>query len=107
MSEPAAATQGHWRNPVFLLVFVSGAGAWLAVLGWLTWRYFNPVNDWVGGQNFFAQEVLGTFFLLAWAVVLAFGLGGVGMFAERVAGIRPSTANGQTHGEHAQWERPN
>ena len=90
MSEPAAAPQRHWRNPVFLLVFVSGAGAWLAVLGWLTWRYFNPVNDWVGGQNFFAQEVLGTFFLLAWAGFLI----GVALTAGAFLGIVPGLSAG-------------
>ena len=104
---PADATQGHWRNPVFLLVFVPGAGAWLAVFGWLTWRYFNPVSDWVGGQNALVQEVLGIVLLLVWAVILGLGAGAVGMVAERVAGIPPATGPGQTHGEHAKWERPN
>ena len=106
MSEPAAALQRHWRNPVFLLVFVPGSGAWLAVVGWLTWRYINPISDWVGGQNFLVQEVVGTILWVVWAVVLGFGAGAVGMVAERVAGIPPATGPGQTHGEHAGWHRP-
>ena len=106
MSQPAVATQGHWRNPVFLLVFVPGAGAWLAVVGWLTWRYFTPINDWVGGQNMIVQEVVGTFLLLVWVIVLAFGVGAAGAVAGAVAGIPPTTGPGKTHGEHAKWERP-
>ena len=109
MPDPAGATDAavhsQWRNPVFLLVFVPGALAWLAVVGWFTWLYVNPVMGWVGGLNEIAQELVGLVILLAWALALAFGIGGVGMLAERIAGIRPGAA-GQTHGKHAGWRRP-
>src|SRR4051812_45812715 len=99
MSEPDAAPQRRWLNPVFLLVFVPGAAAWLVVVGWVTWLSFNPIMGWIDAQNFFVQEVGGTVVWVAWALVLAFGLGAVGMLAERVAGIQPAIVPGQTHGK--------
>jgi len=92
----------------FLLVFVPGAIAWLTVVGWLTWLYFNPVMDWVGAQNFFVQEVGGTVVWVAWALFLAFGVGAVGMLAERVSGIPPAdpTPPGKPTGKHAGWTPP-
>ena len=107
MSEPAPespAAPRRWRNPIFLLVFVPGAVAWLTVVGWLTWLYFNPVTDWVGRQNMVLQEILGTVLWVGWAVTLAFGLAGAGALAERAAGLPPVPAT-QTHGRGT-WHKP-
>ncbi len=100
--------RGRWWNPVFLVIFVPGALAWLAVVGWLTWRFFNPIADWLGGQHAAIQEVVGTLLFLAWAVGLVWGLAGASMLAERVARIPPdgAAATGQTAGKHAGWTPP-
>jgi hypothetical protein len=79
----------YWRTPRFLLVFVPGALAWLAVTGWLAWVAFHPVTDWIGGQNEFVQELCGPLAVVAWAAVLSVGLGGIAHFAEGAAGLRP------------------
>ncbi len=108
MSEPAtdsSPTKSRWRNPVFVLVFVLGAGVWLTVVGWLTWMYFNPVTDWIGRQHATLQEILGTALGLGWLVVFVWGLAGIATLAERAAGLPPISAN-QTHG-HGAWRKPN
>jgi hypothetical protein len=106
--DATAAKQNRWRNPVFLLVFASGAGAWLTAIGWLTWLYFNPLTDWVGGQNEAMQEILGTVLWVVWVLLVVFGTAATGILAERVAGIPPSgtTSTGQTTGKHAGWTPP-
>jgi hypothetical protein len=105
MSAPVPALN-RWRNPTFLLVFCSGALVWLAVVAWLTWRYFNPVADWIGQQHEVVQELLGPLGFLAWAVVVSFGLGGFGLLAERAAGIPSAAPTGQTHGRLSGWTPP-
>jgi hypothetical protein len=81
----------HWRNSLFLLVFAAGALAWLAVVGWVVWLVFHPVTDWIGRQNEFVQEILGTLVVCAFAVIVALGVGGASHVAEGVAGLRPGT----------------
>lgn len=80
--------QRHWRNRRFLLVFVPGALAWLVVLGWFVWVAFHPVTDWIGDQNEFVQEILGTLVVCVFAVILALGVGAAAHLAEGVAGLR-------------------
>jgi hypothetical protein len=105
--DTTTATRSRWRNPVFLGIFVPGGLAWLAVVGWLTWMYVNPVMAWLGGLNAILQEIVGTAVVLVWAVFFAFGLAAVGTLAERVAGLPPSGATpGQTAGKHAGWKPP-
>ena len=109
MSDPSPGTRATgppWGNPVFLLILALLACAWLAVVAWVTWRYFNPVTDWVGRQNEFLQELLGFVILLAWSLFLGLGIGGAAFLAERAVGRRPEAAPGQTHGRHAGWHRP-
>jgi hypothetical protein len=105
MSTPTAAPN-RWRNPTFLLIFCSGALLWLSVVAWLTWRYFNPVANWVGQQHEAVQELLSALGFLAWAVVLSLGLGGFGVLAERAAGIPSAAPTGQTHGTRSRWTPP-
>lgn len=108
MPEPTAtpAMPNRWRNPVFLGIFVPGAVVWLAVVAWATWRYFNPVGDWLGRQHPAVQEVLGTIFFLGWAVVLVWGLVAVSTAAERAAGLPPSGTTCHTEARHTGWKPP-
>lgn len=102
------AIQNRWRNPIFLGIFVPGAVAWLTVVGWVVWVYFNPVMDWVGRQHEMLQEIFG---LIIWggaAVIVVVGLAAVALLAERVAGLPPANATGpgQTAGKHSGWTPP-
>lgn len=78
----------HWRNPRFVLVFVPGALAWLAPMGWLAWVAFHPVTEWVGRRNEFVQELLGTVIVCIFAAVVALGVGAAAHLAEGAAGLR-------------------
>jgi hypothetical protein len=93
MPDPTAdRLRRHWRNPRFLLAFAPCALAWLALTGWLVWLTFNPVTDWIGRQNAFVQEVLGTAAVCVVAVFAAAGVGGAAHLAEGAAGLRPRPA---------------
>ena len=98
----------RWRNPVFVLVLLTGAIPWLAFVGWLTWLGFTPVWDWVGRQNEMFHELLALLVLVPWGLGLAVGIVAAVLLAERAAGIRRQDvpATGQTHGTHAKWRRP-
>ena len=100
-----AAPQSRWRNRTFLLIFVPGVVAWLAVAGWVTWLYFLPVLDWVGGLPWWLQELVGTLIVCVWAVFLAAGLAGITELADRTAGTKfaSALARGQKFGRHAKW----
>src|SRR5438067_1400407 len=100
-------TQNRWRSPVFLVTFVPLALAWLIVVGWFTWTYFNPVANWVGGLNEALQEIVGTVLFLLLPVGLVSGLAVASVIAERVAGIQPAPPPpGETAGRHAGWKSP-
>jgi hypothetical protein len=92
---------------VFLLVFVPGAGAWLAVVAWLTWRYFNPVGNWIAQQSRVVRDLFDPLCFVVLSGVVALGLAGIGILAKRAAGIPSAAPTGQTHGHHAKWTPPN
>jgi Kef-type K+ transport system membrane component KefB len=108
MTDPAAATRptrSRWRNPVFTLTFAFWACVWICFVGWVTWRSYHPIVNWIDRQNEFLQELLPTLLSVVWAGFLGIGMGIAAVLTEWITGIR-RTPNWQKHGHHAKWHRP-
>jgi hypothetical protein len=107
MSTPSPATTSRWRNRTFVATFAVAAIAWLAFFGWVAWHYFPLMLNWVERQHAILQELLGGLLVIAWALFLGAGAGAAVVIADRVAGTRHlPDPGGQTHGQHAAWQRP-
>jgi hypothetical protein len=108
-NDSSPATTSRWRNRFFIVTFVVATLSWLVFVGWVTWLVFFPIMDWVGRQHAILQEFIGLGIVVAWALFLGFGVGAAAMLADWLAGTRHlplGDTPGQTHGQHAAWQRP-
>jgi hypothetical protein len=107
MTDTSPPSVSRWRNPTFVATFAVGAVVWLAFFGWVAWRYFPVMMDWIERQHALLQEVLGGLLVIAWALFLGVGAGAAVVLADRAAGTRHlPAADARTHGQYAAWRRP-